>query len=389
MPRHQFLLLGFFCCWIGRHGLGGESQHSIRWLAVGQGYDSDRRLPNLRASCEAAACTALERVASELGLVPGRLPIRWVFDLALARPQAAGQPFEAGRTSWAENDAALEVILPARKYLGAPQRAASVVLHEATHAVLASAMGSRAAYEAVPRWWREGLALLIAGDGEVGLREAIAHGVHRGEAADAFTRGLTSPNASYPEAYVAVAALRERWGREGLQAFLKDLVAGASFEPLLERYSGLKMEALAVLAAVELRKRVLLLVSPAQVSAFAALLEARANGRPGPLRLWLEKLTVEESAGVLVPTARYLVARDLLATDKGREAAELARNHLLRLLQEPGDAWRPEALVLLGQAEQTLQRQEDACRAWSEVLEVFGEDAAAGEQARRKLAGRR
>jgi len=378
--------ISLLCVFAASGGLD-STRPECPWRTRGSGFEKDSRLSSLIGHCKAAAPRAVGRVEEELGIRPGRLEIQWVLDVSLPAPSAPGKPFEAGRTLFAGDS--VEVILPARKYLSDPSRLESVLAHEATHAVLASAIGSRQAYEAVPRWAREGLALLVGQDGEVSLREAAAYAVYRGEPAASFIRGLSSPDATYAECFAAACELRDRLGAEGMKAFSRDLAGGSGIERLLERHLGLKLERFALAARERARKRVSELIPGPAEEAFRSALEARSRGAMLEAREALEALLVRDPRGALAPTARFVLAKELLVSAPAVESAGKARGHLLRLLELPGDAWRPEALLLLGAAEETLGRQADAHRSWEQVLEVFGEDAEASNEARRKLEARR
>src|SRR5690606_28620526 len=91
----------------------------------------------------------------------------------------AGSFFEAGQTI-VERDR-VRVVLPARRYLSRPPKARRVVRHEAAHALLASSLGSADRYLAVPRWFREGFALLVSGEGPSRVGAESAQAIVRGE----------------------------------------------------------------------------------------------------------------------------------------------------------------------------------------------------------------
>src|SRR6185503_14901883 len=97
----------------------------------------------------------------------------------------------------------------ARKYLRAPESALSVIRHEAAHAALASALGSADLYRAVPRWFREGLAIVFSGEGELATAEAVALAVYEDRGASSFLLGIDSAQVSHAECHLAVAFLEE------------------------------------------------------------------------------------------------------------------------------------------------------------------------------------
>ena len=138
------------------------------WQLTGKGYESDARLPALLARANEALGRALERVQGELGWKARQPPIRWAFDVSLppeptdATPGGEKKFFDAGSTAFLR-EGFVQVTLPGRKYLQHPEGVDHVIEHEAVHAVLASCLGTRERYSAVPRWFREGIALFFSG----------------------------------------------------------------------------------------------------------------------------------------------------------------------------------------------------------------------------------
>src|SRR5213594_1726007 len=130
------------------------------WQLTGKGYESDARLPALLARANEALGRALERVQGELGWKARQPPIRWAFDVSLppeptdATPGGEKKFFDAGSTAFLR-EGFVQVTLPGRKYLQHPEGVDHVIEHEAVHAVLASCLGTRERYSAVPRWFRE------------------------------------------------------------------------------------------------------------------------------------------------------------------------------------------------------------------------------------------
>ncbi len=379
--RPGLLLFQLALPWVMIRGAGLEGPS---WQARFDDFAKDERLAVLQRLAEETVTEALGGIRSALGLEPGRLQIRWILDLSSrAEPVAPEEPFESGRTHVGERD--VEVILPARKFLWDPPRARPVVIHEAVHAVMASATGSRGAYQSIPKWLREGLALHIADEGELLLAETLAYTMFQGQPASAFFKGVRAQAVSYSEAYLAVLELQRKLGHDGLKAFVRDVVAGEGVERLLEKYLGVRLEAFEAQVVTYGQERVRGLLGEGTEPAFRAAMEARVQGEKARAREAFLDLLARQGEGPLSSTLRYLLARDVLESDRTISAASTMLLPLQQLLDSPATLWRPEALVLLGDCHRRMGATAKARQAFEQVLEVFGEDKGPAEEARRNL----
>jgi hypothetical protein len=278
----------------------------------------------------------------------------------------------------------VHVLLPARRFLARPSSVAAVVLHECVHAVHASHSGSRERYESTPRWLREGIAILLSGEGEERLADRIAHTVYGGAAASSFLRGVDAADATRAEVYLAVAWLRATLGRETFARLVRDVARGEPAARAVTRLAGIELPALrseSLRAAREaIRERL-----PQHREERFRVLTARMRSDPGSVTAELEVLLADDEEGPLSGTLRYLLGREALRAPADESAVATAKAHLEALRASPGALWRPEGLLLLGQCYLKEGSRDAARRVWLEVTEMFGEDRAIAEQARRLL----
>lgn len=364
-------------------------ESGIEWQVRGTGFDGDPRLADLRRTAGQTARDTLARHAEVLGFGPGKAAIVWVLDASVAREQTAGaEPFEMGRTAF--EGASVVVTLPARKYLRAPGGAEQVIRHEAAHALLASALGSRERYEAVPRWLREGLALDASHEGRTALREMIAITVFQGRPADSFLVGILAPDVSHAEAYAALAALVSKLGADGVKALLERFVESRDLDAkravkLMEEHLGQSIEVFGADALRQARESVMKILPAGLERSFREALDSDARGEAGVATRKMAALLEADRDGPLASTLHYLLAKRGLEGARSGEAPGKSRAHLEALLAHEGSLWRPEALVLLGECLDAEGKALEAREAWLEVLEVFGEDAGPAGRARARL----
>jgi hypothetical protein len=376
----------------------------------------DPRLSVLLEELEEAKVDGFARARGEFALPPARLPVRWVLDLS--PPPAPPPPseragalavdpesIEAGRTSF--KPGALVVTIPARKYLAAPQAARRVIAHEAAHAAIASALGTPERYSLLPRWFREGVALGFAGEGDARLDDRIAWTVFVEEPADAFLCGLPPPGAglpgagepSYAEAWLGVRRLEERVGPAGTRSLILAALRGDDFVHSLEDLLGVSFDTFRADALRHARRRVRELLPAAREEAFRESLRLRAV-RPSEAVCAWRRLLEEDARCPLAGTLRYLLARALLRdvaaegapgealpplADPADPRLEAARRDLEALLAADRALWRAEALVLLGECHALRGASEAARGLWEEAIERFGEDDLPASRARRLL----
>jgi tetratricopeptide (TPR) repeat protein len=350
---------------------------------------ADTRLPGLIALLEEARSEALAVVQARLGLEPKELPIRWSLEDSipeLSSGQGGVAHFQAGRTRVAGG--AVEVVLPARRYLARPVKARAVVIHEAAHAVLASGLGSRERYEAVPAWFREGIALLVSGEGEERVGAEAVRSLLERRRPGAFLAGIGRTGrepATVPgpaESYLAVLTLTERLGDDGLRAFSRRIGAGAEFFDELSRTLGLTEPLLGHACLEGAARRLEEVLPESEGEALLAAIDLLGEARPAPAARLLQGLLEGGRAPALDATARYFLARARLAAGEPAAARDLLEGLVSGALEA---LWEPEALNLLGDARLALGDPAGARAAWEEALERFPEDRPVADRARRML----
>ncbi|MCH2584731.1 MAG: hypothetical protein MK138_08190, partial [Planctomycetes bacterium] len=119
------------------------------WQLSAKGSGKNPRVVNLLGRLQEQRGSALGIAGARLGLSPGKLPIRWVLRLADSSPSDSSVEAEAGWTEVGEKEVVGSI--PAWRYLEYPAKAGRVVVHEAVHALMASHLGSGAAYRSLPR----------------------------------------------------------------------------------------------------------------------------------------------------------------------------------------------------------------------------------------------
>ena len=369
-------------------------QHFSPW-EVGEGvFARDPRMPALIEAASQAREQALLRLDKEWGPAPGATPIRWIWDTAAVEPGARAanaeplQEFELGRTYF--DHGTVVVSVPARKFLSRPRSVRGVIQHELFHAVHGSHAGSRERYEAAPRWFREGAALLFSGEGAERVRERVAYTVFEGADAISFLKGVSlqpgsSETVSHAEAYLAVRWLRQELGHGNYSVLVRKVIGGENLARMVRELLGLGTSSASMEMRRAARMRIRQLLPPSRQKR-CQLLFAKLEDGAANVTWELEVLLAEDESRPLASTLRYLLAKEALRRAGNPRYVAAARGHLEALRSAPGTLWRPEALVLLGQCYLREGRRAAARRSWLEVIEVFGEDRAASSQARRLLA---
>jgi TolA-binding protein len=401
MVRRLALLPGAVLAgpWLALLTAGAAAAESVAWEVTGKGLESDPRLPALERVLAAASAEALGGLRARLGLAPGKTPVRWTVDVSVA-PLAAGphgqetpRPgfFESGRTSFAGG--AVVVSIPARRFLARPAAAAAPAAHEAAHAVLASSLGPDR-HDAVPRWFREGIAVWFAGEGRARVDEMIAGNLIEGRAASAFLAGLPArgeadeaggARVTHAEAFLAVLWLERRAGGEGLAAIATAAAGGSDVIERIEKVAGLAFDGARALALDFARAEVRRRIGEEAEALFRTSLRLREESRGEEAAAAWRSLLSRDPAGPLVPTLLYLLARAGVDGTGGGEARAEAGARLRRLLALPDAPWRPEALVLEGERLRAAADIPAARRAWSEVLEAYGDDPVPAARAMKLL----
>jgi len=262
----------------------------------------------------------LRRVNERLGLVP-RDPARvlvYVLDAHLGRYGS-----DRART-WTRRGAQGEehvVTLFAEYYLSGDSDLRATVVHELTHAVMRERMG-REAYEALPHWVREGLAIHVADEGPAQLRRNL----QVAEDAGALLTGLMGETRSlimYPYAWLAVDLLERRAGEGSLVRFVGTLLEGRDVRSTVAALVGATPEAFEAAVHEHVRARV-----EAESGALGPLKDAKflfQRRRHETARLAFETLLEAHADSCFAPTARYYRARCLSLLGRRREALEAFR----------------------------------------------------------------
>jgi tetratricopeptide (TPR) repeat protein len=361
------------------------------WEVSPSGEPEDPRLPALLDVLEKATPIALRGLDERLGISPGRPSIRWRLDLCLperSRENRSGGDIEAGRTAF-EGDAVV-VALPGRKYLQRPGWAAPVALHEAAHAVMASAAGSLRNYESIPGWFREGIALWFSGEGPARVREAIAWSVFQGHRADAFLGSIDLSAgqgasrvtaATAAEAFLLVTWLEGELGLDGLRALVRETVRGKPVPEILEAALQAPASRLREKALARSRAEVARIIDRETEDLFARALALRTRADPEASRIWAD-LLARDPRGPLAGTLLYLLGRSALEEEANPSRA---RSYLEAALDLPDALWRPESLVLLGECLHAAGDRREAERLWMDVARGWSEDAAPAARARANL----
>ena len=357
------------------------------WAIEPDSLRSDPRMRALLAVVESARSEALDDLSHRFALSGGRLSIRWKFTSHLPRTAGNRVGFEAGRTQVGPR--AITVILPARRYLERPRKVRPVVAHEAAHALLASQVGDRERYLALPFWFREGLALLGSGEGESRVAQRIARTVVHGEAPDSFLRGIrpgrasgTTPTATPAESYLAVRSLVRRLGDRGLKALLQDLSGSPDPAALVARAPGMPGEEWRLLLRREARQRVAELAPPSVGVDFRRGLAHLEKRELAAARRVFSSLCGRRDAGALLTSSRYFLGRAHMAAGEVRQASV----ELERLISRPSEGlWEAEALNSLAECCLAAGEERRARAYLDESLERFPDDARAVTRARTLL----
>lgn len=162
-----------------------------------------------------------------------------------ALEQATRRPDHAWLQAWASYD---EVLVESpRRWARADADLEQLVVHELSHCLLFQRSAERERWTSlqIPLWFREGLALWTAGQGErlPGL-EDLARWLGAHQQDDAFADGERLSKHAYEPiyglAYQAFAYLLRRFGAESVPALMARMRGGLDFPPAFESVYGLR-----------------------------------------------------------------------------------------------------------------------------------------------------
>jgi hypothetical protein len=118
----------------------------------------------------------------------------------------------------------------------------TVFYHEMTHAVMNDAVGGEASLK-IPHWLQEGLAIYVSGEGDQRVRLA-AEKIHKAEAPNlVFDLNEEVKGAAYPQYYLAVKYILDRFSINAVQGIVRELIEGKSLDAAFLDCTGLPLEA--------------------------------------------------------------------------------------------------------------------------------------------------
>lgn len=259
----------------------------------------------------------LEEVAERLGLRPrvaSDIHV-YVVDVDLGR-------FGLDRArSWSRVERGRPVHLVAlftEYYLSGDSDLEMTLVHELTHAVMRERMGQRA-YERLPYWVREGLAVHTAREGEHHLRRNL----QVAEDVEALLTGLMTSRRTllmYPYAWLAIDLIEGRGGAGSVARFAEAVVQGEPVGAAIERLTGLGFEAFEAALREHVRARV-----QAEADGLGDLKAAKrlyARRRRAEALEAFEGFLAAHPASCFAPTARYYRARALYLLGRRSEARD-------------------------------------------------------------------
>ena len=385
---------------------GNTSRAEWELVGAAEGVGAESRVERLKEEAEAALVEIRQVLPERFGLsLRGALRIRWQLDLsplpAPAQPTsddaARALPFEEGRTTF--DDRGIRVVLAARRFLSRPKRVRMVVFHEAVHAATAMNLGSKPRYLALPRWLREGLAVMGAGAVDRVIDERLAYEAFASRPLGSFLAGANLGHdprtVTYAESALAVRDMEKRLravvGAEPWRLFLREVRAGHSPTQVWLEITGQSAAALEVelraSARVELRRR----LPRASELEFQRSLRLRRQGALEAAAAVWDALLQPESVkhhACLHSTLDYLLAKEAFRSQGARAAIG---SRLDRLLRDPvagrpaPKLWLPETLLLKGEWLRARSRQAEAAKVLRDVCEAYPEDGSVTARARRLL----
>ena len=348
------------------------------WQLSAKDSGKDPRVAVLLGRLQQQRVSALGIAGEGLGLSPGKLPIRWVLRLADSSPSDSSVEAEAGWTEVGEKE--IVVSIPAWRYLDYPAKAGRVVVHEAVHALMASRLGSGDAYRSLPRWFREGTALLVSREGDARVQGRIAAAVLAGGRPASFLTGIhcgkpgssvTGCSPSPAEGYLAVRWLEDRLGKTGLRELLSRLSAGGSFTDELGQLTGLRTARLEGALLAHAAEAISRLASKDCRRLFAEALALCRSGKNAPARELFNAISKAPGNKALRDTAVFLHSRTLVEDGACRQAIVALEGLLKEGYEVP---WEPEIFEQLGRCRRALGEPARARQLWKTVTERFPHD---------------
>ena len=257
-----------------------------------------------------------------------------------------------------------EIDLYAEYFLSGDSDLETVLDHEMVHAVMRARMG-RARYEKLPVWIREGLAVHLAGEGAAHLRRTLL----AEEDVEALMTGLMSRRRQlvmYPYAWLAIDALEQDAGPEGLQRFVRRLLQGGDHRRAVREVTGTTWTRFLQQVRHHARTRI-----QAEAAGIEAFQRARAEydaRRFEAARAAFTGFLETYPRSAFAPSARYYRARSWYREGHFAEAAAGFQHCIVRDLGRSG--WIDECHLYLGIARHEVAQDKVAVAVLQDYLHL-------------------
>jgi len=188
----------------------------------------------------------LERIGETLGFQGYQEGFNYPFTIRFTDGSAAPIP-NVGAYTYFKSDQmgvmAQEMVLDLDVLTAYPQDFDREFIHELTHAVVHDDLGSKS--RNLTPWFDEGVAIYVAGDGESWVEHALRRAHLKPEPV---LTDLDGPQQStrYPQYFLAIQALLEKVGQEGLKKIIQRIFEGRTPEEAIQDVSGLSWDAFQV-----------------------------------------------------------------------------------------------------------------------------------------------
>ena len=236
----------------------------------------------------------------------------------------------------------------------------ATLTHEATHAVLARAIGP--AYARIPEWLREGIAVDAAGETEINLSRAIS--LTRLRPVEMIADGLSRTRhatSDYGESGLAIETLRTLAGEDAVPRLVSCLASEGEWAPCLQELTGLRFKQFEARAMIDALEAVGEMAGDRVVRWESARARLR-TGDPAAALAALESL-LGPGRGPFDREARLESARALALLDRPHEA--LGQTEMLLRMSDYGPELGVEALVLEAELSRRAglpARADEVCR---------------------------
>ncbi len=122
-----------------------------------------------------------------------------------------------------------ELVINLDELIAHPMDFDTVFYHEMTHAVMNDAVGGEASLR-IPHWLQEGLAIYVSGEGDARVK-AAAEVLYKSQAPSlAFDLDGPVRGAAYPQYYLAVKYILDKYSINAVQGIARELIEGKTLE---------------------------------------------------------------------------------------------------------------------------------------------------------------